>query len=64
MILPIPKDWPPDRFGFILAYQGGHHDVWCDKSVHITTHGGGKTGISKPYGLRLPSRCNCSEFKK
>jgi hypothetical protein len=59
--LPLPKDWPPS--GFTLVYQGGHHDVWCNKVEHLTTRGGGKTRMSESWGLREPTSCDCASYR-
>ena len=25
---------------FYKIYQGGHHDVWCNRKIHVTMAGG------------------------
>ncbi len=48
--------------GFLLVYQGGHHDVFCDGKTHKTTNGGW-TLIESRYKLTGSYPCDCARWK-
>lgn len=50
---------------FELVYQGGHHDIYCNKKKHIQVAGGfchpkiDRDNIEQTYPTY---KCNCSYF--
>lgn len=55
-----------DRY-YLLVYQGGHHDVWCNGKYHITFLGD-RFGTA-PINLKnrsaevRKSLCDCKDYK-
>lgn len=44
-----------------LAYDGGHHSVWCNGHKHVTT-GGGYCGITDRAQINSVRRCDCEAW--
>lgn len=52
---------------YLLVYQGGHHDVWCNGKDHIWMLGWrfGDCGSSKDRTAEIRfGKCDCEEWKQ
>lgn len=50
----------PLNDSFVLVYQGGHHDVFCDGSKHVRAYGG-KCGWEPAFIDEF--LCDCEKWK-
>jgi hypothetical protein len=58
---PLPdqiKYAPP--LGYVLVYQGGHHNVYCNGTEHIRTTGG-YAGLSDQLHMD-DFACDCARY--
>ena len=46
--------------GYVLVYQGGHHNVYCDKERHIWTRGG---YAGWPVTYIRSGKCDCHKYR-
>lgn len=46
------------------VYQGGHHSVFCDGSVHYYARGGTVAGGPRGADRRYRGRCDCANYQK
>lgn len=51
-----------EHLGFKFVYEGGHHVVFCNGELHVTSP---KTPQDKIlFNNSRLSKCNCHKFKK
>lgn len=53
----IPDDYK-------LVYQGGHHQVYCNGTKHITTVDGGYTQAYPETRIKHHTNCDCEKYKE
>ncbi|HZF98249.1 MAG TPA: hypothetical protein VEY92_08410 [Pseudoxanthomonas sp.] len=49
--------------GFKLVYQGGHHEVYCNGTVHKATQGGGYARVEPVYAVGSEFCCDCANWR-
>ena len=63
----IFKDQPDTPIlddSYKLVYQGGHHDVYCNSSVHLSGFGGTcHNVIRKDFTVKRSFKCDCENYK-
>lgn len=52
----------PNPKVFHLVHEGGHHEVWCNGTIHFHTYGGKGHPEMLPV-IQCKYKCNCELFK-